>query len=297
MISYPPRLFEHEPSDHQLYKDVAQVVDAPPVIVSHFVSTRTKQDKEQLAKIMSHLPTVKSARRAGGAAANAEEPMSERSASKSATPRSQAITPRSTTPRSTVAMQAGSAVLGSSTAGGALGPGAAESQARFEPSLFPGSLEWKMHHMRKPTERDEQMEQECRVRVKLQLARAGIDPDGHTAGELLQHLYTRHGSTYQAMTSEANRLTEMRAGTPRSFKGVLRQEAEAQIREARDLPSTMVSQHLDQHEIAHIGDVCRSFRHFDEKACGSMSEYTLSFTPRGYQERTGRQPKVLPPAV
>jgi len=283
MIAYP-RLFEHDAADDQLVKDVTQLVNASPRTISHYVGTRTKKDKEELNRIFTYLPVVMQARSAVGpsrrqAAGDATEPGPD---ARVVTPRSQATTPRGETPRSSAARQAGAAVVGSP-----------EGQPRFAPSLIPGSLSWKTAHLKKSSEEELQAEQECKERVRLQFAKAGIDPEGRSATDMLRVLYKRHGSTYQAMTSDASiKLTQTRPLTPRSFPTVLTKDAEAQIKHARDLPPTMVSQHLEKEDVAVLGDLCRSFRHFDEKACGSMSIYTKSFTPRGYQEKTGRQPKT-----
>jgi len=145
---------------------------------------------------------------------------------------------------------------------------------------------------REKTAKEIAADSEATERAKTKLAECGIDPDGMKAEDILRIFYARgSGSSYFLMNKEASkRIQSQRATTPQSFKGVLTNQAEHEIRRARDLPATMVHDHLDMWEVGFLGEVCRSLRHFDEAQEGCCSEYMRAFTTRQYMAKRDRKP-------
>lgn len=115
-------------------------------------------------------------------------------------------------------------------------------------------------------------------RMTAKLAELGIDPEGMTAGEILQMLYARgSGSSYWLQNREAAAQCQQRVQTPRTFDRVLNPSAIQQIRRARDMPAANVHECLDHWEIDFLADSCRSLKHVIELSEGPVSEYSRSF--------------------
>jgi len=104
------RLLQHNPSDESLFDDLKHVIDAPKKLLSHLVGSRTKEDRAELQRILTHLPVVRECRstRSSGKFTKSfssetgqelmEAPAEEQLATKVATPR--ATTPLVGTPLS-----------------------------------------------------------------------------------------------------------------------------------------------------------------------------------------------------
>lgn len=91
------RLLKHNPSDESLFDDLKHVVSAPQPLLSHLVGSRTEEDREELGRILTHLPVIRKVRgdrakrKAEIAKANGEEPPK--------IPTPLVITPLAATPR------------------------------------------------------------------------------------------------------------------------------------------------------------------------------------------------------
>lgn len=108
------RLLQHSKSDESLFDDLRHVIDAPKKLLSHLVGSRTKEDRAELQRILTHLPIVRecrSARTSGkfaksGTSETGQKPVEalveEQPTTKVATPR--AVTPLAVvTPRAVTA--------------------------------------------------------------------------------------------------------------------------------------------------------------------------------------------------
>lgn len=56
------RLLTHSASDESLFDDLKHVVVAPRHLLSHLVGSRTKEDREELKRILTHLPAIREVR-------------------------------------------------------------------------------------------------------------------------------------------------------------------------------------------------------------------------------------------
>jgi len=143
---------------------------------------------------------------------------------------------------------------------------------------------------------DEKAMQEMNQRQLDKLAEVGIDPEGLSATQLLQLLYARReGTTYAQMNKEAQNKLLVRVKTPVVFRGVLHEEALAEVKRARDLPATEIHDCLDKWEIDALAEVCRSAKHFDEDLAGPATNYTRQFGGRRYRETINRKKYKRPP--
>lgn len=70
------RLLQHSASDESLFDDLKHVVTAPNILRSHLVASRTKEDREELKRILTHLPAIRECRanRAANKTKRAPEP-------------------------------------------------------------------------------------------------------------------------------------------------------------------------------------------------------------------------------
>jgi len=322
----------HNASDESLFDDLKHVVTAPREMLSHLVGSRTKEDREELQRILTHLPGIREGRaaRALNKTTKAPEQLTPRSAR--ATPLSARGTPALAPPAASAKVPA--KPRGTTPRAAATPRGAAPGSATYVPLSTPrgGSVQQSRSStprsagsaiigqvrgasspsiaeqaavlkamellgdktVRKP-EDEKKSQAEATQRVIEKLAELGIDPEGMTATDILRIFYARgSGSSYWLANREAEKRLNIRASTPKSFVGVLTPRADREIRRARDLPVTNVHEYLDQWEIAFLGDICRSLRCFDEAAEGHSSEYMNKFTRRQYGAASGRKRHVRP---
>jgi len=102
------KLLVHSPSDESLFDDLKNVVTAPREMLSHLVGSRTKEDREELGRILTHLPAIRECRAARALkkttkkkAEPADILSARRTAGSAKESAAQGITPRgSITPRS-----------------------------------------------------------------------------------------------------------------------------------------------------------------------------------------------------
>lgn len=139
-------------------------------------------------------------------------------------------------------------------------------------------------------------EEQVRQRTLQKLAEVGIDPEGMSAGKILQVLYARGlGSSYKMMNVEAEKKLTFRAVTPQPMKTVFKPQALLELKGARDTPASFVHQHIDKWEMETLAEVCRSIKHFDEVDAGLKSEYTYAYSKRNYAGQYNRKKYIRPP--
>lgn len=56
------QLLKHSGSADSLFNDLKQVVSAPKPLLSHLVGSRTKEDRDELKRILTHLPVIREVR-------------------------------------------------------------------------------------------------------------------------------------------------------------------------------------------------------------------------------------------
>lgn len=140
-------------------------------------------------------------------------------------------------------------------------------------------------------QREAEAQAEATERCRAELAKLGIDMKTMTPTEALNLYHGRGcGSSYTMMTRDVVKGSVERCKTPVCFKSVLRDQASAEVRYARDMPVTRVSESLDHWEVEYLADVCRSLKYFGELAAGTKSEYM-----RMYPGKLPRKPFATRP--
>jgi len=290
-----PVKVKHSPSDESLFQDFKHVLNAPDEVISRVIGARPKQDREELKRILGHLPAVRARRGGGGAGGHTRRapqppvvqklnmeaalgsaapptPMSARSVSYSdsarmspGSARGPASSRGSATPRGLIQRVATPRV------GGAASTPRAGVVAAPEMLLLGGS--------EAPTTPIMQVKS-----ASERLAELGIDPAGMNASDLLRTYYARREqTTNKVANSAAEQRLNIRAQTPKSFEGVFTKQAHQEVRHARHaVPITDVHQSLDKWEVDILAEVCRSIRYFDEENKGGTTEYMRHFAKRTY---------------
>jgi len=137
-------MLTHSPSDESLFDDLKHVVSAPQPLLSHLVGSRTREDRDELKRILTHLPSVRETRldRTFRKKKESEDAGAKYSApqvamaQQLATPRP-ASTPGFHTPRGAVYTPRGSTPRGSYPLVGTPNGTAAMGRAQTAPSATP----------------------------------------------------------------------------------------------------------------------------------------------------------------
>mmetsp|Transcript_9984 Transcript_9984/g.31082 ORF Transcript_9984/g.31082 Transcript_9984/m.31082 type:complete len:322 (+) Transcript_9984:163-1128(+) len=309
----------HSESDESLLQDLQAVVNTPAKIVSRAISSRAKQDRLEIHRILGHLPVVREARAsrhgssgapAGAAVTKAPSMPASSSLQLDATSQGAPHQPRDTAVMAGTALTATLGVPPRTPRAAALRLAVASPRAATPRGATPrgatprGAVPRAVGAASAPRSADgaspefhsEPAKREATQRVVAKLAEIGIDPQGMTAADLLQTFYARgSGSSYWLMNRDAEKRLSVRAQTPQSFGGVLTARAHDEVRRARDLPPTHVHECLDRWEVDTLAEVCRSLRHFDDVSKGPTSEYMRMYAKRDYGVELGRKKIMRPP--
>lgn len=287
-----PSQVQHSPSDESLFQDLKVVVNAPQQVISRVIGARPKQDRDELKRILSHLPVVSTGRT--GRPIVVAPPLAQASArgtsrggqSSGGGPREvPPRTPRGDTPRTPHGLITRLATPRAASA--APSAAAAVAPSPREPTPQVGG----------PRAFDQFcMPPQGSGAPNERLAELGIDPSSMSANDILRQYYARRTATTQGMAnSEADRGLNKRAQTPRSFDGVFTSRAHQEVRHARSAPVTHVHTCLDKWEIDVLADVCRSIRHYDDESRGATSEYMRHFAKKVYGSVPDRKRIVRKP--
>lgn len=291
-----PVKVRHSPSDESLFHDFKHVLNAPDEVISRVIGARPKQEREELKRILGHLPVVRTRRGGGGGGRpvmapqppsvprvvfepgvsnmSPPTPLSARASSCSGSARGPPSSRCSGTPRGLIQRVATPRAASiASTPRAAPGPSASGSQAPASP-LAAGA---------KPTNE--------------RLAELGIDPSGMTSNDLLRQYYARSSATSSVVANaSAEQRLNIRAQTPKSFEGVFTKQAHHEVRRARHaVPVIDVHQSLDKWEVDVLAEVCRSIRYYDEERKGGTTEYMRHFAKRTYGTVPDRKRHVRKP--